>query len=153
MMDPPADIRSERDLSRARKLVYFSVALVIATTVMAAWGAYPEPEVRQPSLMLLYVGADDCAPCRAWRNGEGAAFLASADSSSISFREVKSAHLQDILKDENWPEDLRPLRNGIGRSDGVPLWLVLADHEIVEQQFGASAWQQRVLPKIRSYWR
>jgi hypothetical protein len=152
-MDPSTDIRSERDFSRARKLVYFSAALVVGTAVMAARGGYPEPEIRQPSIMLLYVGAEDCAPCRAWRNGEGAAFLASAESGRISFREVKAWHLQDVLKDENWPEDIRPLRSEIGRSDGVPLWLIVADHEIVEQQFGASAWQQRVLPKIRSYWR
>ncbi len=152
-MDPPADIRSERDFSLWRKLVYFGAALVIVTGIMAAWGGYPEPEIRLPNIMLLYVGAEDCAPCRAWRNGEGAEFLASAESGRISFREVKASHLQDVLKDENWPEDIRPLRSEIGRSDGVPLWLVVADHEIVEQQFGAKAWQQRVLPKIRSYWR
>jgi hypothetical protein len=152
-MEPPAKIRGERAFSLARKLACFSAALVITTAFMAAWGGYLKPAVRQTSIMLLYVGAEDCAPCRAWRNGEGADFLASADSSRISFREVKSPHLQDVLKDENWPEDIRPLRSEIGRSDGVPLWLVVADHEIVEQQFGASAWRLHVLPKIRSYLR
>lgn len=101
--------------------------------------------------MLLYVGAQDCAPCRAWQAGEGAAFLASPEFAGITYREVKSAHLEDVLSDENWPEDVRLFRSGIRLSDGVPLWLVIADRKVVEQQFGASAWREFVLPKIRSY--
>ena len=105
------------------------------------------------NVMLLYVGAEDCAPCRAWRHGEGAAFLASAESGRITYREVKSPHLEDVLKDENWPKDIRPFRDGISRIDGVPLWVVVTDDEVVEHQFGVTAWNERVLPKIRSYLR
>ena len=100
--------------------------------------------------MLLYVGADDCAPCRAWREGEGAAFFASAEFARLSYREVKSPHLLDVLNDENWPDELRIHRSRLRRSDGVPLWLVIADHEIVEQRFGATEWGASILPKIKS---
>lgn len=100
--------------------------------------------------MLLYVGAEDCAPCRAWQNGEGAAFLASADFPRITYREVKSRHLRDVLKDENWPEEIRSFRGSLRRSDGVPLWLVVSNNEIVEQRFGAAAWRANILPKIES---
>ena len=100
--------------------------------------------------MLLYVGAEDCAPCRAWQNGDGAAFLASADFTRISYREVKSPHLLDILNDENWPDEIRDYRIHLRRSDGVPLWLVVSDHKIVEQRFGAAEWQASILPTIRS---
>ena len=103
--------------------------------------------------MLLYVGAEDCAPCRIWRNGEGAAFLASVESARVTYREVKSPHLEDVLKDENWPKDIRPFRDGISRIDGVPLWVVVTDDKVVEHQFGVTAWNERVLPKIRSYLR
>ena len=105
------------------------------------------------NVMLLYIGAEDCAPCRIWRNGEGAAFLASVESARVTYREVKSPHLEDVLKDENWPNDIRPFRDGVSRTDGVPLWVVVAGDEVVERQFGATAWELRVLPKIRSYLR
>jgi len=149
-MELPTDIqRDHRPVPRP--LVYLGTALVIAAVATVGSGSHLPENSRRPHVVLLYVGADDCAPCRAWRNGEGAAFLASAESGRITYREVKSSHLEDILKDENWPEDIRGLRNGIHRSDGVPLWLVISDQVVVEQQFGATAWKQRVLPKIKSY--
>ena len=100
--------------------------------------------------MLVYVGAEDCAPCRAWQNGDGAVFRASGDFGRITYREVKSPHLDDILSDENWPDDIRRYRNHLRRSDGVPLWLVVSDHEIVTQRFGATEWRTKVLPTIQS---
>ena len=107
-------------------------------------------DVTLKPVTLLYVGAEDCAPCRAWQSSEGASFLASADFPRITYREVKSPHLHDILKDENWPDDLRGYRAGLRRSDGVPLWLVVVDHKIVEQRFGAAEWRASVLPSIKS---
>ena len=49
----------------------------------------------------------------------------------------------DVLNDENWPEDLRIYRSQLKRSDGVPLWLVVSDHEIVERKSGAAAWREQ----------
>jgi hypothetical protein len=100
--------------------------------------------------MVLYVGAEDCAPCRIWQNGEGAVFLASADFARLTYREVKPPHLYDVLNDENWPNDIRSYRDRLRRSDGVPLWLVVSNHEIVEQRFGATEWRASILPKIKS---
>jgi hypothetical protein len=117
---------------------------------VAAWGNHVARPARAPEIMLLYVGAEDCAPCRAWQKGDGASFLASVEFPRISYREVKSAHLADMLNDDNWPEELRGYRSQLKRSDGVPLWLVVSDHEIVERKFGADAWRESILPKIRS---
>ena len=57
------------------------------------------------------------------------------------------------MSDANWPEDVRDYRNRIRRSDGVPLWLVIADRTVVDQQFGTAAWRERILPTVRSYLR
>jgi hypothetical protein len=121
----------------------------ILTIAVAAWGLNRERQLRPFDVTLLYVGADDCAPCRAWRNGDGAAFLASGEFARVTYREVKSAHLEDVLRDDNWPDDLLVYRSRIKRSDGVPLWLVIADREIVKQEFGASAWRESILPRIK----
>lgn len=106
-----------------------------------------------PNILVLYVGAEDCAPCRAWKSGEGTAFFASPDFARITYREVKSPHLQEILNDENWPDEIRVYRKSLQRSDGVPLWLVVSDHEIVEKQHGTAQWRANILPRIKSFLR
>jgi hypothetical protein len=54
------------------------------------------------------------------------------------------------LHDNYWPEDLRLYRQSISRSAGVPLWLVIADDQLVMQGAGISQWQESVFPKIKS---
>ena len=68
----------------------------------------------------------------------------------LTYREVKSSSLFDVLKDENWPEDLRIYRHAIKREAGVPLWLVIADDQLVMQSFGLTQWREAVWPKIKS---
>ena len=141
---------TRRSASFRRTLVGASIVAAIAAITMTVWVSHAGRPARDAGIMILYVGAEDCAPCRAWQTGDGAAFLASVDFPRITYREVKSPHLRDVLKDENWPDELRSYRGGLRRSDGVPLWLVVSDHEIVEQRFGAAEWRSSILPKIRS---
>ena len=100
--------------------------------------------------MLVYVGAENCAPCDIWQRGQGTAFRGSTEFRHMAYREVKSPSLLDVLKDENWPEDLRVYRQAISQGAGVPLWLVIADDQLVMQGFGLTQWQGAVLPKIKS---
>jgi hypothetical protein len=102
------------------------------------------------AVTLLYVGAEDCAPCRSWRRGAGAAFRASPEFRRVSYREVESPTVLELLKDEYWPDDLREYRGRLERGAGVPLWLVISDREIVERAFGESQWASAVLPKLKS---
>lgn len=150
-MEPPSEVQRDRSLSPGRKLARALAAVAIIMLAMVAAGGSFRLVSRPADVMLIYVGAQDCAPCRTWRTGDGAVFLASAEFAGIAYREVKSPHLEDVLTDENWPEDIRDFRNSIRQSDGVPLWLVIADRRIVEQHFGTPAWQQRILPALRSY--
>lgn len=130
-----------------------TLAIIVAAALLSALVLYQAPELRargRPDVTLLYVGADDCAPCRAWQEGEGAAFRASPEFPNLTYREVKSPTLFDVLKDENWPEDLRGYRDRIDRGAGVPMWLVITGNEIVGRGFGGTQWRNTILPKIRS---
>ncbi|WP_424594069.1 hypothetical protein [Bradyrhizobium sp.] len=129
------------------------MVVAVAAVAIAAWRQRPGRPAAAPNIMLLYVGAEDCAPCRAWKSGEGTAFFASQDFARITYREVKSPHLQDVLNDENWPDEIRIYRKRLQRSDGVPLWLVISDDEIVEKQYGAAQWRANILPRIKSFLR
>lgn len=103
--------------------------------------------------MLIYVGADDCAPCRVWQNGDGADFRKSAEFARIGFHEVKSPRLHDLLRDEHWPEEIRRYRRGLTPGSGVPLWLIVSGENVVAQRYGGAAWRSDVLPALRSYLR
>lgn len=126
------------------------IAFAVAAFAVALGVASPKSPVQAADLMLIYVGADDCAPCRAWQNADAAAFRTSAEFSRISYREVKSPHLHDVLSDEHWPEEIRAYRSRLKRSDGVPLWLIVSGDEVIAQAFGAAAWNASVLPALRS---
>lgn len=136
--------------SRARMVTQrAAVASVLALfAVTAAWDS-PGPSGRA-RLTLLYVGAADCAPCRTWQSGDGARFRESAEFARITYREVSSPTLREVLSDAHWPEDLRGYRDQLGRHAGVPLWLLVGDGGIVGRGSGASQWRGVVLPQIRS---
>jgi hypothetical protein len=105
---------------------------------------------RPEKLTLVYVGAQNCAPCDIWQRNQGAVFRNSAEFRRLAFREVKSLSLFDVMNDENWPKDLRIYRQAISRSAGVPLWLIIADDHLVMQSFGLTQWEETVLPKLTS---
>ncbi|HET9716255.1 MAG TPA: hypothetical protein VFP60_08730 [Pseudolabrys sp.] len=101
-------------------------------------------------LTLVYVGAENCAPCDVWQRQYEPRLRNSAEFHRLTYREVKSPSLFEVLNDRNWPEDLRLYRQAIGRGAGVPLWLVIADDQLIMQRSGLSQWNESVLPKVRS---
>ena len=148
-MSDAAISANERRRARAAWLCLggFAATAAMVAVLLTLHGNRP---ARPADITLIYVGAEDCAPCRVWQNGDGLAFRQSAEFARIAYVEVKSAHLHDILKDENWPAEIRFYRSLLKRSDGVPLWLVLSDAEVIEQRFGPAAWRANILPAIKS---
>lgn len=139
--------KRSRALMAVLCLAMFAAMAAIAATLPFAHAPAP---IRAADVKLIYVGADDCAPCRVWQNNDGAAFRRSAEFPRITYVEVKARHLHDVLKDENWPEQIRELRSRVRKSDGVPLWLVVSNDEVVAQRFGAAAWHAEILPAIQA---
>jgi len=127
-----------------------ALVLVGAVALVATrWAPPTSAPAARAAITLVYVGAEDCAPCRAWQSAEGKQFLGSAEIARLNYREVKSPRARDILKDEYWPEDLRDHRDRLGRGAAVPLWLVISGDEVVERGFGASQWHAAVLPRVK----
>jgi len=124
-------------------------AVAVAAAAVAWTSSAPSPAVAR-EVTLLYVGADDCAPCRAWQRDDAPAFRTAPEFARVAYREVKAPSVLDLLKDEYWPDDLRRHRERLGRGVAVPLWLVVADAVVVEQAFGARQWREAVLPRLRS---
>jgi hypothetical protein len=138
-------------LSAWRASVILGGVLFVIVVTLEIMKMISPPSVKiQKNVTLVYVGAENCAPCDVWQRNQGTAFRYSAEFHRLTYREVKSSSLLDVLKDDNWPEDLRAYRQAIGEHAGVPLWLVIADDRLVLQGSGATQWQNTVLPKIKS---
>lgn len=132
------------------------LSAIIAAFVLVAWlvfgggASHVFAPAKPEHVLLLYVGADDCAPCRVWQGGDEQQFIASPTFARLTYRTVKSPTLFGLLDDAVWPDDLRPYRAKLDRRAGAPLWLIIADRDVVAQQFGLSQWRQVVLPKLES---
>ena len=126
---------------------------MVRTMAAALLVAQARPRVGAADLMLIYVGAEDCAPCRAWQKDDGVDFRRSIEFSRIRYHEVKSPRLHELLSDTYWPEELRMYRGRLKPSDGVPLWLIVSGDAVVAQHFGAQGWRTSVLPALRSHLR
>ena len=138
-------------LSAWRASVILGGVLFVIVVTLEIMKMISPPSVKiQKHVTLVYVGAENCAPCDVWQRNQGTAFRYSAEFHRLAYREVKSPSLLDVLKDDHWPEDLRVYRQAIGDHAGVPLWLVIADDRLVLQGSGATQWQNMVLPKIKS---
>ena len=132
----------------------------IAVVALAAAGALASlsssaridsaPIDASPAVTVIYVGADDCAPCRNWRREHWPAFRASAMFARVTYREVTSPRLFDLLNDDHWPHDLRAHRNALDRSSGVPIWLIVANDGRALTARGLSQWEAVAVPAIRS---
>ena len=132
----------------ARRLGAAGVGVVAILVAAAALIAGPSPDAS--AVTLIYVGADDCAPCRTWQRDKRPGWLASREVSRIAYREVKSASVLDVLKDDVWPDDLRVYRGQLAKGAAVPLWLVVSDQQVVAQAWGGSQWDAAVLPRVKS---
>jgi hypothetical protein len=143
---------ADRNRSHMRSRIGLFVAAALASVAipLLTLGTNPSTSSAPREIALIYVGADDCAPCRRWQNDAGAAFRSTEEFRRLTYREVKSPTLFALLKDEHWPEDLRTFRENLGPGTGVPLWLVLANGVVVGQHAGASRWQTNVWPQLQS---
>jgi len=143
-------------VSRRSGAILLAIIVALAAAGSFAFVAGPGVSSRANLLakkpervVLIYVGADDCAPCRIWQR-DHAQTLRSPSFAGLAFREVKAPRLLDVMKDDYWPDDLRPLRTQLGPGAGVPLWLVIVDDAIVGRGRGANEWSRTVLPTLKS---
>jgi hypothetical protein len=101
-------------------------------------------------LLVLYVGAEDCAPCRTWRSGSKPRLLRRLEGRG-TYREVITPKLRQAFDEDLWPPDLRMHRANAAAIKGVPLWLVIRDDQVVAAAGGVSQWAERVLPIVETW--
>jgi hypothetical protein len=147
-MGAPPCAKAAKPIRNVMRRHSATALLFVLLAPIIGWDS-PSP-ARSSHVTLLYVGASDCAPCRTWQHGDGARFQQSADYPRLTYREVKSPSLRNVLNDENWPQDVRRYRERLRRDTAVPLWLVIVDDSVIAEGMGASQWKQAILPRVRA---
>jgi hypothetical protein len=125
-------------------------AVVLAAAVAASTPVERSLFRYRTDVTVVYVGADDCAPCRIWRREHWPKFRASDEFMRVDYREVTAPKLFDLLNDAHWPHELRAYRAKLDRTAGVPLWFVVANDQLAVQARGLRQWKEVALPAIRS---
>lgn len=100
-------------------------------------------------LIVVYVGAEDCGPCRSWQRDEQPTFHASGEFARLRYREILVPQLRSLLTTERWPVDLAELRERVKSRPGTPQWFVIRDGNVLTSDAGLSAWQRTIWPAIR----
>ncbi|MGE0737492.1 MAG: hypothetical protein AB7P50_22365 [Alphaproteobacteria bacterium] len=133
------------------KAVMLGATILFAAAVIAfAARSDIKRQSKLAQVTVIYVGADDCAPCRIWRRDGLPAFSASSEFKRLTYREVTAPRLFELLDDKHWPNDLRGYRATLDKTGGVPLWFVVANDKTVLTARGLREWSEVAMPKIRS---
>lgn len=98
---------------------------------------------------VLYVGAYDCPPCGFWERVRKPAFLESAEAKQVNYREVKSGSYRSTMREADWPQDVRWIRELGAAQAGTPRFIVAVDGKIVRNVRGVGNWDTDALPLIQ----
>jgi hypothetical protein len=133
-----------------RAVALGAIILFVAAVIAAVARSDDKHQDSAAQVTVIYVGADDCAPCRIWRRDRLPTFTGSPEFKRLIYREVTSPKLFDLLNDEHWPDDLRRYRDTLDKTAGVPLWFIVADDKMALTARGLREWSDLAVPKIRS---
>jgi hypothetical protein len=109
------------------------------------------PITKDTKITVLFVSAFDCKYCHYWKVTDERDFAASDDFKQVSYRVIEAGHFSDIGRDDDWPADLRRIRDRLHLTAGTPRFYVLLDDTIVASAFGPGEWSNFLLPRIHQF--
>ena len=92
------------------------------------------------NLQVIYIGGQDCSPCRRWITTYKAGWVASSEYRQVTWVEVDPPHLKEAYQERHWPEALRPVLAQVPRKSGTPRFLIVEEGRIVSNEAGVSRW-------------
>jgi hypothetical protein len=134
------------------KIHLLLVALLVwPVLAMAAPAAATKPE-----LLLVYWSSRDCTWCAAWEKpqpGMENGLKNSKEFKKITYRTIKSDRLVDPYVDEDYPSDLKWLKDRVDRGEespaGRPGWAFYVNKTHIASFYGVKAWEATNFPAIK----
>lgn len=137
----------------SRIAVFVIIGIIVLNAASALFAkSIPSKRLQMSDnqLTLIYIGAENCAPCETWKREHRPAFVASPQFKKLTYKEVIAPALTEILSDDTWPAELRRYRDTAKRLMGAPSWLVVEDERVVASIGGLSMWKKNVLPFLEN---
>lgn len=72
----------------------------------------------QPDIHLIWMGGDDCPPCKAWRTTELPQLLAAPEFKGVRFSYVSKTIRSPVPPLDALPPEVRPLKAALDRASG-----------------------------------
>lgn len=91
------------------------VWLLLAVSAPAAWA---QAAPTQPDIHLVWMGGDDCPPCKAWRTTELPQLLAAPEFQGVRFSYVVKPIRASVPPAAQLPPEVRPLKEALDRASG-----------------------------------
>ena len=99
---------------------------------------------------VFYLSTPDCPYCRHWEATSRDAFLASPEGKAVTYIEIRGETLRQPIDARHYPPEYRWVYEQIGRSRGVPRFLIAIDRKVVLSAFGTNAYRTQFLPALRA---
>lgn len=100
-------------------------------------------------ITVLYVGADNCRFCKAWKRNDFVAWSMMSEFKEVVYHEVETPDYRNTLDLDYWPDDLEWIAGKANASGAAPRFIVLVDDTIVLNQLGLGGWRKVVAPRIK----
>jgi hypothetical protein len=108
------------------------------------------PLCAQPSsLQFLFVGADDCEPCRRWHSDEGHWWQSSPEFSRVDTLFIRARRTRHAYDDAYWLPHLRRFRDMPGAPRATPAYFVVRNDQLLLAAAGYTAWRREIYPALR----
>lgn len=125
--------------------------LLLGTTAAAALTA-PAPAAAKATphteLMVIYVCAADCGPCKVFDAEDLPRWMASPLARSVRFVRTSAPKTTQAFQAKYWPKEARPYLSAF-RAPIVPSFMFVAGGNVVATGAGLNGWRQQTLPQVQ----
>ena len=97
--------------------------------------------------MVVYVYADDCAPCQIFQAQDWPQFKASPVSRAVHFVRTTAPKTTQAYQVRYWPSEARPFHSAV-KVPIVPSFILVKNRSVVLVGNGIVGWRNQVLPQV-----
>jgi hypothetical protein len=127
--------------------------LLLGTTATAALSTFAAPALAKAAtptaeMMIIYVCADDCGPCRVFEAEDLPRWMASPMARTVRLVRAKAPKTTQAFQAKYWPSEARPYMSAF-RAPIVPSFMFVANGNVVASGAGLAGWRQTTLPRVQ----
>ena len=127
----------------------FSLLLgTVATAALTAAATAKSAAAANNDLMVIYVCADDCGPCRVFEAEDMPRWMASPFARTVRFVRAKAPKSVQAFQARYWPKEAQPYI-GAFRAPIVPSFMLVSGRTVLSVGWGLNGWRQQTLPQVQ----